>query len=264
MYQFDVEKTSEECIKWIQQWFSENANEKTKVVIGISGGKDSALTAMLLCKALGRERVIGIMLPNGIQKDISDSIKVCEFLQIEHHTIDINNAYKGLTEEIKKDFTETEFSYQNYSTNTPARLRMTTLYGISAIIGNSMVVNTCNLSEDAMGYSTLYGDSAGSFAPLSKLTTDEIVAMGDFLGMPQEIMHKAPSDGMCGKTDEDNLGWTYHEVNELIRENKKGPHYEQIIDRYDRNKFKIQIIDLPCYKPNLPINLSDYPGVNNE
>lgn len=261
-YQFDVKKITDDCIEWLRSWFLSNGNSQTKAVIGISGGKDSALTAKLLVEALGKEKVFGVLMPNGIQKDISDSQKVCEVLGIKNITIDISDAYVGLTKNIKSFLPENDFSYSNYSTNTPARLRMTTLYGISAVIGNSMVANTCNLSEDAMGYSTLYGDAAGSFAPISKLTTDEVVAMGDFLGMPKEIMHKAPSDGMCGKTDEDNLGWTYHEVNELIRQNIKGSHYEKIIERWNKNKFKLQLIQLPCYMPDLPINLSDFPGVS--
>ena len=160
----------------------------------------------------------------------------------------------GLTDEIQQYLPASDFSYENYRTNTPARIRMTTLYGIGAILGNAMVANTCNLSEDVMGYSTFYGDSAGSFAPICKLTTDEVVALGDFAGLPKEITHKAPSDGMCGKTDEDNLGWTYHEVNELIRENKKGKHYEKIIERWKKNKFKLDIIRLPCFIPELPVN----------
>lgn len=261
-YQFDVQKITAECIDWIRSWILANGNSQTKAVIGISGGKDSALTAKLLVEALGKEKVFGVLLPNGIQKDIGDSEKVCRTLGIKNVTIDISDSYNGLTKNIKSFFPENDFSYANYNTNTPARIRMTTLYGISALIGNSMVANTCNLSEDVMGYSTLYGDSAGSFAPLSKLTTDEIVAMGDFLGMPHEIMHKAPSDGMCGKTDEDNLGWTYHEVNELIRGNIKGPHYEKIIERWNKNKFKLELIRLPCYLPDLPINISNFPGVS--
>ena len=252
-YTFDAGQVYKACIEWIQGWFSANANSKTIAVIGISGGKDSALTAKLLTDSLGKDRVVGVMLPNGEQKDIADSQKVCSFLGIKNYTININNAYNGLTDELQKYLPADDYSYANYKTNTPARLRMTTLYGIAAILGNAMVANTCNLSEDVMGYSTFYGDSAGSFAPISKLTTDEVVALGDYAGMPKEIMHKAPSDGMCGKTDEESLGWTYHEVNELIRENKKGPHYEDIIERWKKNKFKLDIIQLPCFVPELTL-----------
>lgn len=259
VYNFDVEKTYKDCVEWIKTWFKQNTCEKTMAVIGISGGKDSAVTAKLLVDALGKDRVFGVLLPNGEQKDISDSQKVVDFLQIKNITVNIQNAYKGLTNELETHLPQASYSYQNYSTNTPARIRMTTLYGIAALLGNAMVANTCNLSEDIMGYSTFYGDSAGSFAPVSKLTTEEVVAMGDYAGLPHEITHKAPSDGMCGKTDEDNLGWTYHEVNELIREDKKGPHYEKILERWKKNKFKLEILQLPCFIPDLPVHIKDFP-----
>lgn len=251
-YSFDVEKVTNQCIQWIKEWFASNGNDDTKAVIGISGGKDSALTGKLLVEALGKDRVVGVMLPNIVQQDLQDSQMVCKALGIKSLTVNIGNSYSGLTEVLKTVLPDDEYSYANYKTNTPARIRMATLFGISAIIGNSFVANTCNLSEDVMGYSTFYGDSAGCFSPLCKLTTDEVIAMGDFLGMPKEIMHKAPSDGMCGKTDEDNLGWTYHEVNEYIRENKKGPHYNQIVERWKRNKYKVDIIQLPSFDPLLP------------
>ncbi|MCR4579966.1 MAG: NAD(+) synthase [Treponema sp.] len=257
-YNFNVQDTYKACLQWIRDWFSKELNEDTMAVIGISGGKDSALTAKLLVDALGKERVFGVLLPNGEQKDISDSQKVCSFLGIRNITINIKKSYEGLTEEIENFFNSATSNYSNYKSNTPARLRMTSLYGIAAVLGNAVVANTCNLSEDVMGYSTFYGDSAGSFAPLSKLTTEEVVAMGDYAGLPKEIVHKAPSDGMCGKTDEDNMGWTYHEVNQVIRENKKGPNYEKIIERWKKNKFKIEIIQLPHYDPELPVCIEGY------
>ncbi len=262
-YSFNVQDCYKACVEWIRDWFSKNPGEKATAVIGISGGKDSALTAKLLLDALGRDQVFGLLLPNGEQKDISDSQRLCDFLKINHATLNIQKAYQGLTEEIENILSPSNYSYANYKSNTPARLRMTSLYGIAALLGNAVVANTCNLSEDIMGYSTFYGDSAGSFSPLCKLTTDEVVALGDYAGLPKEIVHKAPSDGMCGMTDEENLGWTYHEVNELIRENKKGPHYEKIIERWKKNKFKIDIIRLPCFDPKLPIFIEDYPNSQN-
>jgi hypothetical protein len=153
-YVFNVAEITDACIKWIQDWMQKNGNDDTKVVIGISGGKDSTVVAALCAKALGKERVLGVMMPNGVQPDISDSQKIVDFLQIPHLTININNAYTGLTEEIKTQMSLESLSPQ-YLTNTPARLRMTTLYGIGAIIGNARVVNTCNRSEDVQGYSTV-------------------------------------------------------------------------------------------------------------
>ena len=268
-YAFDVKKITTELIAWIQNWMSENGNERTKVIVGVSGGKDSSVVSALLVKALGKERVIGVMMPNGEQKDISDSQTLVSHLGITHYTVNIADAYEGLQSAfavagiVESD--ENEFFDENkktndsfsatFRTNTPARLRMVTLYGIAAQIGNCRVVNTCNLSEDLVGYSTFYGDAAGDFAPINKLTTEEVVAIGDYLGLPSSLTHKAPSDGMCGKTDEDNLGFTYHELNEIARKNEKGANYDKIIAKYKANLFKVKIIALPCYRPNLPLFL---------
>ena len=272
-YNFDVEKITAEVVEWIQKWISDNGNERTKVVIGISGGKDSSVVSALLVRALGKERVIGVMMPNGEQKDISDSQTIVSYLGIQNFTVNIAKAYLGIQSAFEEagavfdDDIEDRLSNDSllfssersfspvFKTNTPARLRMVTLYGLAAQIGNCRVVNTCNLSEDLVGYSTFYGDAAGDFAPINKLTTEEVVAIGDYLGLPQKLTHKAPSDGMCGKTDEDNLGFTYHEVNCLARKNLKGENAEKILAKYRANLFKVQIISLPCYRPNLPLFL---------
>ena len=269
-YNFDVKKITAEVIGWIQEWIQKNGNDETKVVIGVSGGKDSSVTSALLVKALGKDRVIGVMMPNGEQKDIYDSQTLVNHLGITNYTVNIAAAYEGLQSAFaaagivqideniifdeNKKLINDSFS-PVFRTNTPARLRMTTLYGIGAQIGNCRVVNTCNLSEDLVGYSTFYGDAAGDFAPINKLTTEEVVAIGDYLGLPSSLTHKAPSDGMCGKTDEDNLGFTYHEVNEFARKNVKGPNADKILAKYKANLFKVKIIALPCYRPDLPLFL---------
>ena len=268
-YNFDVKKITEEVIAWIQKWISENGNERTKVIIGVSGGKGSSVVSALMVKALGKDRVIGVMMPNGQQKDISDSQTLVSHLGIKNYTVNIAKAYEGIQSAfIESGIAENMENFANsatkltndsftsvFKTNTPARLRMVTLYGIAAQIGNCRVVNTCNLSEDLVGYSTFYGDAAGDFAPINKLTTEEVVAIGDYLGLPSSLTHKAPSDGMCGKTDEDNLGFTYHEINEIARKNEKGPNYEKILAKYKSNLFKVKIIALPCYRPDLPLFL---------
>lgn len=259
-YIFNVAETTQACIQWIKQWMQQNGNDQTKVVIGISGGKDSTVVAALCAEALGKERVLGVMMPNGVQPDIEDSKRIIEHLGIESVTVNIYQAYQGITQAVQEALPQTPLSPQ-YLTNTPARLRMTTLYGIGAAIGNARVVNTCNRSEDVQGYSTHYGDSAGDFAPVSKLTTQEVVAMGDYLGLPTQLTHKAPSDGMCGKTDEDNLGWTYQEINEIIRQNKVGAHYDAIIKRYQVMQFKLYAVQLPAFKPNLPDYFAETYGI---
>lgn len=259
-YKFNVEKTTAECIAWIVTWIAKNGNDDTKVIIGISGGKDSTVTAGLLVRALGKDRVIGVLMPNGEQKDISDSIKVCEHLGIKYVTIDISKGYNPLTEEItaKLGVEPSDAS----KTNSPARVRMLTLYDIAGRIGNCRVVNTCNRSEDIVGYATFYGDSAGDFSPINRLTTEEVVAIGDFLGLPTELTHKTPTDGMSLnedgslKSDESKLGVTYKEINELIRKGLKADitviNAGLITGKFKASRFKLDIIQLPHYDPGLP------------
>lgn len=165
-------------------------------------------------KYLGKDRIIPVLMPNDIQADIQDSIDICKEFGVEPIIVNIGSTYDALTNAINigKDLHECKV----YTTNTPARLRMTTLYGIAAAV-NGRVVNTCNLSEDYVGYSTKWGDATGDFSPLSKLTKTEVVALGDYLGINQKWTHKTPSDGMCGKSDEDNLGFTYEALDVWIR-----------------------------------------------
>lgn len=222
-------------------------NHQTKVVIGISGGKDSSVVAAICAKAIGPENVIGVMMPNGEQKDIADSQTLIAHLGIKSTTVNIGNAFNDLCNDINLGV---ELSYDT-KTNLPARLRMSTLYAVAQTVGG-FVANTCNLSEDTVGYATLYGDNAGSFAPISKLTTEEVMEIGDDLGLPYELVHKVPIDGLQPKTDEDKLGFTYHEVNELIRKGIKGPHFEKIMDMYRKNKFKLDIVRIPYFDPHLP------------
>lgn len=205
-------------VKWIRTQVPEGG----KAVLGISGGKDSTIAAALCVRALGKENVIGVLMPNGVQKDIHDSLRVCDILGFEWHVIDIGNAYYNIVHEISCDYLsqrpQITSPHENdmIKTNLPARLRMATLYAVAALYPNSRVVNTCNYSEDYVGYSTKYGDAAGDFSPLGGLTVREVLEIGDALGLPYDLVHKAPSDGMCGKTDEDNLGFTYEQLDNHI------------------------------------------------
>jgi len=218
-----------QIVTWIKDWFKTNG-DGCHAVIGISGGKDSSVVAALCVEALGKDRVLGVLMPNRRQDDIDCSYKLVEHLGIQHLLVDIGNAYEALTNSIDKAMIDVNYSnaVQNnpsakpydfnsvYWNNTPARLRMTTLYGIAACV-NGRVANTCNLSENFISYSTKFGDAAGDFSPLSDLTVTEVKALGYQLGLPKDLIEKVPADGMCGQTDEDRLGFTYAVLDKYIR-----------------------------------------------
>ena len=259
-YGFNLKEQTENCVAWIKEWFAKNGNESTKAIVGISGGKDSSVVAALLVEALGKDRVIGVMLPCGKQVDIADSKKLIEHLGITSYEVNIGDAYNALTEQLRSvSKNGGPFPTEMYSTNTPARIRMTTLYGVGAIIGNCRVANTCNRSEDVVGYATFYGDSAGDFAPINHFTTEEVIQIGDYLGLPRELTHKTPTDGMSLnddgslKSDESKLGCTYKEINNVIRlKDTTEPHFDDIVNKYNGSKFKLDILQIPYYDPKLP------------
>lgn len=241
-----------EAIAWVKDYFAKNGNDETKAVIGISGGKDSATVAALCCAALGKDRVIGVMMPNGVQSDIEDSKKICKFLGIKNYTINIQDAYRGLTGELKKAVGVKETPAQ-YNTNTPARLRMATLYSIAAIEGNCRVSNNGNKSECTVGYFTLWGDGAGDFAPLANLYVSEVIKLGLALGLPEEFVKKAPSDGMSGMTDEDKLGFTYADLEKVARgktDKMDKALVKKIKAQIKAMSFKKKLLNLPNFMPS--------------
>ena len=170
------------------------------------------MVAALCVEALGKDRVAGVLMPNDYQADLADSYLLCEYLGVKHMVINIGSTVEGLKSHINK---YVEVSDQTII-NLPPRIRMTTLYAVSQSI-YGRVACTDNLSERYIGYSTRWGDSIGDFAPLANLTSDEVVAIGDACGLPYELTHKTPSDGLCGKTDEDNFGFSYATLNKYIR-----------------------------------------------
>lgn len=214
---FDAIKIKNECVQWIKDWFAQNGPD-CNAVIGISGGKDSSVVAALCVEALGKDRVIGVMMPDGSQKDINDSVELVYHLGIKWLIADISDAVCGvkssIREQIERKFDKNLSAQTNI--NLPPRIRMATLYAVAQTL-NGRVACTDNLSESYIGYSTRWGDNIGDFCPLASLTSDEVVAIGDACGLPYELTHKTPSDGLCGKTDEDNFGFTYAELNKYIR-----------------------------------------------
>lgn len=239
-------KESEKVIEWIKQYFKDNGKD-CNAIIGISGGCDSSVTAALLVKALGKDRVIGVLMPNGDQYDIDCSYQLVKFLDIKHYVININKPYLELTNEIDTKLKIDSKLYDIYRTNTPSRLRMATLYGISGLF-NGRVANTCNLSEDYVGYSTKFGDSAGDFSPISNFTKTEVRELGEELGLPKNLIYKVPEDGMSFKSDEEKLGFTYEVLDKYIRTGEIDDLKikEKIDKMHLANLHKIQL--MPSYK----------------
>lgn len=259
--EFNPQKQLAGLLEWMDQQMTQCGGKTA--VIGISGGKDSSTVAALAVAAYGRENVYGVLMPNGVQPDIDYSQALVEHLQIPHCTINIHDAVQGVLQEMEKAGLTPS---RQTAVNLPSRVRMATLYAVAQTLPAGIVINTSNLSEDWVGYCTIYGDSAGAFSPLGMYTTEEVIALGAELGLPERFLIKPPSDGLTGKTDEDNLGFTYHAVNEYIRKGEVDPAIKEQIDRKHKvSRFKFQT--LPVYQNGLPIVLpeeTDYYNPNKK
>ncbi|MBR0413140.1 MAG: NAD(+) synthase [Eubacterium sp.] len=240
---FDAQRVKDECVKWIRDFFEENG-KGCNAVLGISGGKDSSIVAALCVEALGKDRVIGVLMPNGEQSDIDMAKLLVNHLGIRHYIINIKDAFDGLVNSIPFELS------QQSRENLAPRIRMSTVYAVSQS-NNGRVANTCNLSEDWVGYSTRYGDSVGDFSPCSYITVQEMKEIGRLLGLPEILIDKVPSDGLCGQTDEEKLGFTYAELDRYIRTGEiDNPVSKERIDYLHKiNKFKLEL--MPAFKPEI-------------
>ena len=243
---FDAKDVKNRIVAWIHDYFRDNASPGTNVVIGISGGKDSSVAAALCVEALGKDRVVGVLMPQGEQHDIDVSYRLCGLLGIRNIEINIKDAVQALLDGTEAAGLELS---EGAVVNTPARVRMTVLYAVSAIVGGR-VANTSNFSEDWVGYATKFGDAAGDFSPLSDLTVSEVKAVGRELGLPAEFIDKVPADGLCGGTDEDNLGFTYAALDRYIREGVcEDEEIRAKIDRLHRLNLH-KLMPMPAFRLN--------------
>ena len=251
MVEFNAKEQLPGLLDWMRAQM--NACGGKTAVVGISGGKDSSVTAALCVKAYGRENVVGVLMPDGVQSDIDYSNGLVDVLDIRHYTFNIHGGTSGILNEMERVGIDAS---RQTRVNLPSRIRMATLYAIAQSEEGGIVINTSNLSEDWVGYCTIYGDSAGAFSPLGMYTTEEVIALGAELGLPERFLIKPPSDGLTGKTDEDNLGFTYHAVNEYMRKGIADPAIKEQIDRkHKTSRFKFQT--LPVYQNGLPIVIPD-------
>ena len=237
---FNAKEKTEELVCWLQKWFEINGKD-CNAVIGISGGKDSSIAAAVCVKALGKDHVIGVLMPNGEQPDIDCARKLVNHLGIKAYEINVKEAFDGVLSAVSSSLPD---GIQNQTRiNLGPRIRMTTLYAVSQSV-NGRVINTCNLSENWVGYSTRYGDDAGDVSLFGNLTVREVKEIGRYLGVPSDLVDKVPSDGLCGKTDEDNLGFTYDTLDTYIREGIcHDPKTKELIDKKHRqNLFKLELM----------------------
>lgn len=242
---FNAEIETNNIITWIRAYFKNNGGQTA--IIGISGGKDSTIIAKLCVEALGNENVYGVLMPNGYQADIEDSHEVVNLLSIRYSEVDIREAYLGILKEL---IICPEIGHKVNSitkTNIPPRLRMTALYGVASMFKGGRVVCTGNASEEYVGYSTKWGDGCGDFAPLFEYTVSEIIAIGDYLGLPKNLIHKVPADGLSDLSDEDNLGFTYDQLEQYMTTHDCGNTEinEKIRLKYEYNVHKTVAINLP-------------------
>ena len=243
-FEFNAKEMKDKVVQWIRDFFEENG-PGCNAVIGISGGKDSSVAAAVCVEALGKDRVIGVLMPNGEQSDIDCAKQLVDFLGIKNYVINIKDAFDGVINQLKASGVDVT---NQTIVNLPPRLRMSTLYAVSQS-NNGRVVNTCNLSEDYVGYSTRYGDAAGDFSPLSFLTVEDVKAIGNECGLPDNLVDKVPSDGLTGKTDEMNLGFSYATLDKYIRYGvcEDEQTKKNIDERHRKNLFKLQL--MPAFKP---------------
>lgn len=258
-----TKEIKDQIVQKIRAWWEIN-HGAGPAVIGISGGKDSSVVAALCVEALGRDKVLGVMMPNGAQKDIADSQKLCKHLKIVNVTVNVEFLTSGFLQAVhnvnqgfsdKKNLDNIKWKapfkpcadYTRYTTNIPLRVRMTMLYALAQNF-DGRVIGTGNASENYVGWSTLWGDSASDFNPIKNLFVDEVIELGHLLKLPKDLVEKKPADGLTGKTDEENLGFSYADVKKVALKRdgwQNGTAFADIEKKHQATAFKREIIDVP-------------------
>lgn len=246
-----MRRMTADCIDWIKEYF--RSTDNSNAVIGISGGKDSAVVAALCTEAIGKDRVIGVLMPNGFQADIEDSRQLCDFLRVKKMLVDISSICTGMSQCVFNASHDIKELSEQTRINMIPRIRMTTLYAIAQSI-NGRVANTSNLDESLVGYCTLWGDNVGDFSPLGNLHVSDVLEIGDDLGLPYSLVHKTPSDGLTGISDEDKIGFSYADVecayekfyNEELTDNEK-----KAASRIEQFCWKRNMLNIPAFVPHL-------------
>ncbi len=252
MNTFPAKEQGQKCIEWIKDWFTNKSGNAKGIIIGISGGKDSTVVAALTAQAIGKDKVLGVLMPNGMQKDLEDGKSICKHLDINYTIVNIQDSYEAIIKQIEKNESNQPFDLSAQpKINIAPRLRMITLYAMGQQL-NYRVVGTGNLSERTVGYATKWGDMACDFNPIGSFTSQEVVAIGESLSLPKDLIFKAPADGLSGKTDEENLGFTYETLNRYIRTGVcEDEAAKEKIDRLKLyNQHKINSIEIFPYDPS--------------
>lgn len=224
---------AEKAINWIKEFVESSGAEG--VVIGNSGGKDSATVIAMATRALGKDKVLTIAMPcNSIKEDLEDAKLVSMTFDVPLLEIDLSDSYNTFERTINNSLKGIDKELVNEAkVNSKPRFRMTTLYSVAQSM-NYLVIGTGNLCEQMVGYTTKWGDNASDFNPIGNFTVREVLAIGKYLGVPDRIINKAPSDGLGSKTDEEKMGVTYDQIEEYIETGKTSEEAMLVIERKNR------------------------------
>ena len=240
-----LEREARNAIVWIKEYV-----EKTKangIIIGNSGGKDSATVLAMAVKAIGRDKVISVAMPCfSKESDLEDAKLVANTFEVPLLKVDLSNTYQEMEKEINCQLSQR--LTQEAIVNIKPRLRMATLYGLAQTLGY-LVIGTGNLCEAMVGYTTKWGDNSSDFNPIGNFTVEEVLAIGKMLGVPEKILQKAPSDGLGGQTDEEKMGIKYNQIEEMIETGTtEEKAKEEIIKRYQSSKHKRRTVPIYTFE----------------